>query len=49
MKTYQNGNATISIDTDGTRIIQYPSNEQLKLEYPLNIDIRLSNRCPLGI
>ena len=45
---YQNGNATISIDTDGTRIIQYPSNEQLKLEYPLNIDIRLSNRCPLG-
>lgn len=45
---YQNGNATISIDTDGTRVIQYPSNEQLKLEYPLNIDIRLSNRCPLG-
>ena len=48
MKTYKNGNATISIDTDGTRIIQYPSNEKLKLEYPLNIDIRLSNRCPLG-
>lgn len=50
MKTlcYQNGNATISIDTDGTRIIEYPSNEKLKLEYPLNIDIRLSNRCPLG-
>ena len=48
MKCYQNGNATISIDTDGTRIIQYPSNEKLKLEYPLNIDIRLSNRCPLG-
>ena len=45
---YKNGNATISIDTDGTRIIEYPVNEQLKLEYPLNIDIRLSNRCPLG-
>lgn len=48
MKTYQNGNATISIDTDGTRIIQFPSDEKLNLEYPLNIDIRLSNRCPLG-
>lgn len=45
---YQNGNASISIDVDGTRIIQYPSGEKLTLEYPLNIDIRLSNRCPLG-
>lgn len=47
-KTYKNGNAIITIKSDGTRIVRYPENEELKLEYPLNIDIRLSNRCPLG-
>lgn len=46
MKSYQNGNTTIQIDKDGTRIISF--DDEMKLDYPLNIDIRLSNRCPLG-
>lgn len=45
---YQNGNAEIELFHDGSRIISYPDDEPLKLNYPLNIDIRLSNRCPLG-
>lgn len=40
---YKNGNAIVSLDLrDGTRIIEYPDNEGLTLETPLNIDIRVS-------
>lgn len=46
---YTNGNANIWLDLrDGTRIIEYPDNEQLTLETPLNIDIRVSTQCPYG-
>lgn len=46
---YKNGNANIWLDLrDGTRIIEYPDNEQLTLETPLNIDIRVSTQCPYG-
>ena len=44
--TITNGNATINITTDGTRVIEYEND--LKLEYPLNIDIRVSNKCAFG-
>lgn len=43
---YSNGNAVIQIDEDGTRTIEYEN--ELKLEYPLNIDIRVQTICPLG-
>ena len=46
---YTNGNANIWLDLrDGTRIIEYPDNEPLTLETPLNIDIRVSTQCPYG-
>jgi hypothetical protein len=46
---YRNGNAVVTLDLrDGTRIIEYPDNEQLTLETPLNIDIRVSTQCPYG-
>lgn len=46
---YTNGNANIWLDLrDGTRIIEYPDNEQLTLKTPLNIDIRVSTQCPYG-
>jgi len=44
---YQNGNAKIEIQSDGTRIIDY--DQELKLDWPLNIDIRVSNRCSNGL
>lgn len=46
---YRNGNAVVTLDLrDGTRIIEYPDNEPLTLETPLNIDIRVSTQCPYG-
>lgn len=44
--TYQNGNALISIDNDGSRVIEYE--DTLELDYPLNIDIRVSTKCSFG-
>lgn len=45
--TYQNGNAKITLDADGTRIIEY--DDILDLDYPLNIDIRVSTKCSFGL
>ena len=46
---YRNGNAFVTLDLrDGTRIIEYPDNEPLTLQTPLNIDIRVSTQCPYG-
>lgn len=41
---YNNGNASISIEEDGTRTIKY-EDDNLNLDYPLNIDIRVSTQC----
>lgn len=41
-----NGNAAITIKKDGTRIIKFKGN--LKLDYPLNLDIRVTTSCSLG-
>jgi hypothetical protein len=46
--TYQNGNALINLHSDGTRIIEYPDSG-IRLDYPLNIDIRVSSRCAFGM
>lgn len=46
MYSYKNGNALISIYNDGTRIIKFEN--KLNLEYPLNIDIRVSTQCSFG-
>lgn len=42
----KNGNATITYQEDGTRIIEYDGD--LRLQYPLNIDIKVSSKCSLG-
>ena len=46
INTYQNGNASIEIQSNGTRIINFDG--ELQLEYPLNIDIRVSEKCSMG-
>lgn len=45
--SYQNGNANIKIHDDGTRIIEFE--DELKLDSPLNIDIRVSTKCSFGL
>lgn len=45
---WSNGNSVVSIFEDGTRIVE-SSQEVLKLEIPLNIDIRVSTQCAFGL
>ena len=45
---YANGNATITIYDDGTRIIETQGNELPDLEYPLNNDITITHKCDGG-
>lgn len=46
MIQYQNGNSLVELHEDGTRIIQFENT--IELDYPLNIDIRVSTACSLG-
>ena len=46
MIQYQNGNGLVELHHDGTRVISFE--DTLQLEYPLNIDIRVSTACSLG-
>lgn len=43
---YKNGNADVTILEDGTRIITFE--DEMKLVRPLNIDIRVTNKCSFG-
>lgn len=47
LRKYNNGNAEISIFKDGSREIEYQ--DILTLNYPLNIDIRVSSQCSFGL
>lgn len=40
---YKNGNVDISISSDGTRLMEYE--DEIRLEQPMNIDIRVSTSC----
>ena len=44
---YKNGNATVQLLEDGTRIVEYDGD--LDLEYPLNVDVRVSSKCTFGL
>ena len=44
---YQNGNATVELSDDGTRVITSPDSS-FEFEYPLNLDIRVSTKCSFG-
>lgn len=44
--SWKNGNASIQLSSDGTRVIEF--DDRLKLDYPLNIDIRVSTQCSFG-
>jgi hypothetical protein len=46
MYQYHNGNSIVNLFDDGTRVIHYE--DELNLEFPLNIDIRVSTKCSFG-
>jgi hypothetical protein len=47
LSEYINGNAIIQLHSDGTRVVDYDN--ELNLEYPLNIDLRVNSECSFGM
>ena len=45
LKAYKNGNAKVQIFDDGTRIIDIPDGEKPNLEFPLSMDLKITNWC----
>ena len=48
LDTYKNGNAKIMLFDNGTRVIEYPDDEKLNVDFPLSMDCKITNRCPMG-
>ena len=48
LKKYDNGNVNVEIYEDGTRIMDIPDGEDMKLDMPLSVDLNISNRCENG-
>lgn len=45
---YKNGNAEIMLFDNGTRVIEYPDDEKLNVAFPLSMDCKITNKCPMG-
>lgn len=45
LSNYKNGNANISIYENGTRIIDWSDEEELKLDFPVSMDLKITNWC----
>lgn len=45
LKAYRDGNAKVQIFDDGTRIIDIPDGEVPNLEFPLSMDLKITNWC----
>lgn len=48
LDTYKNGNAKIMLFDNGTRVIEYPDDEKLNVDFPLSMDCKITNKCPMG-
>jgi hypothetical protein len=50
LKQGSNGNTNISLYSDGSRVVDYQGNnpDTIILDYPMNVDIRLSTKCRFG-
>lgn len=42
---HKNGNVEVELYDDGTRICEFTSFDEMNLEYPLNMDIKITNYC----
>ena len=45
LKAYKDGNIKVQIFDDGTRIIDIPDGEKPNLEFPLSMDLKITNWC----
>ena len=39
---YKNGNAKIMLFDNGTRVIEYPDDEKLNVDFPLSMDCKIT-------
>ena len=44
----KNGNCIVTIHSSGSRTLEIPDNEDLQLDFPLNIDIKVFSYCTLS-
>lgn len=51
LRSSKNGNAFVTLYTDGTRIIDYEGDNpsSICLDYPLNVDVKISSQCVFGL
>lgn len=45
LATYSNGNTKIFITKDGTRVIKWPDDEEMKMDFPVSMDFKITNWC----
>jgi hypothetical protein len=45
---YKTGNVNVTIDSDGTRICEWPDDEKPFYENALSIDLKITDQCDLG-
>ena len=45
---YQNGNVEVSLFDDGTKIQEWPDEEQPKPKFPVSMDVKITNYCDLN-
>ena len=48
LNKYKNGNVTITLYDDGTKIQEWDDNETPQPEFPVSIDVKITNYCDLG-
>ena len=48
LERYKNGNASVTIWSDGTREIEFPDGEEINLDFPLSIDLCITKYCNRG-
>lgn len=46
--SYQNGNVKVTIHSDGTKVREWPDNEEDKVDMPESMDVKITNFCDLG-
>lgn len=44
---YMNGNTLVTLYEDGTKIM-FTKDDEFDLEFPTNMDIKITNQCPIG-
>ena len=45
---YKNGNVDVTIHSDGTLIKEWPDGEEANVDYPMSVDLKITNYCDMA-